>query len=110
VNDLLRAGPRLATSLPVALRFPDADPSEGWGRIIDISVSGVRLETRWRIEVGQAVYLTFVPHGEMRLENLRARVIRTEWEDGYYVAGLAFDATVDPTFLREALVLLMSRT
>lgn len=105
----VRAAPRLSTSLPVALQFAEAAPSQGWGRILDLSMSGVRLETRWPLKVGQAVYLTFEPQNEVRLENLRARVVRLMWEEGYYVAGLAFDETVDQAYLREALILLMSR-
>lgn len=103
-----RSSPRLSTSIPVALAFPDAEPSQGWGRIIDLSLGGARLETRSTLKVGQAVYLTFEPHHEMRLENLRARVVRAQWEDGYYVAGLAFDENVDQSYLKEALVLLMT--
>jgi len=105
----LRVGPRLATSLAVALRFPDAEPGEGWGRLIDLSIGGVKMETRWPLKIGQSLYLTFVPHHEMRLENLRARVLRVNWEEGYYVAGLAFDESVDQTYLKEALVVLMTK-
>src|SRR5688572_3436571 len=97
-----REGPRLAASLPVAIRFPDADHTEGWGRILDISTTGVKLESRWSHKVGQAVYLTFMPQSDMRLENLRARVVRVSWEEGYYVAGLVFDESVDQAYLREA--------
>ncbi len=108
MNDL-RAGPRLSTSLPVILQFPDGVPTEGWGRILDLSLSGVKLESRWPLKVGQAVYITFEPQHEMRLENLRARVVRVQWEEGYYVAGLSFDESVDQAYLREALISLMSR-
>lgn len=105
----MRSGPRLSSSLPVLLRFPDADPPDGWGRIQDLSLTGVKLETRWPLKAGQAVYVTFEAQNEMRLENLRARVVRVAWEEGYYVAGLAFDETVDQAYLREALILLMSK-
>lgn len=109
MTDALRESPRLAASLPVLIRFPDADPSEGWGRLIDISVTGARLESRWPHRVGQSVYLTFSVRPEMRLENLRAKVVRAGWEDGYYEAALVFDDTVDQDYLREALVALLNR-
>lgn len=104
----VRSGPRLATTLPVALRFPDVDPPEAWGRMIDLSTSGVKLETRWPLKVGQAVYVTFYARAEMKLENLRARVVRVGWEEGYYIGGLAFDESVDQSYMREALMALMS--
>ncbi len=109
MNDDLdpRSGPRLSTSLPVALRFPDGDPPEGWGRLLDLSLNGAHLETRWPLKIGESVYLTFVPRSEMRLENLRAHVVRVEWEEGYYLAGLAFDESVDQAYLREALLALV---
>lgn len=105
----MRSGPRLAASLPVVLRFPDTNPPDGWGRILDLSLTGMKLETRWPLKVGQAVYVTFEPQNQTRLENLRARVVRVTWEEGYYVAGVAFDESVDQAYLREALILLMSK-
>jgi hypothetical protein len=75
---------------------------------VDLSVGGVRVETRWPLRVGQAVYVSFEPQKEMRLENLRARVVRVTWEDGYYIGGLAFDESVDQTYLGEALQILVS--
>jgi c-di-GMP-binding flagellar brake protein YcgR len=105
----LRASPRLATTLPVALQFPDADPPDGWGRLVDLSLGGAKLESRWPLKVGQAVYITFEPRSEMRLENLRARVVRVAWEEGYYAAGIAFDESVDQAYLREALNVLVNR-
>ena len=105
----LRSGPRLSTSLPVALQFPEAEPSEGWGRILDISLAGAKIETRCAFKAGQAVYLTFEARKEMHLENLRSRVVRVSWEEGYYEAGLTFEDSVDRAYLREALIVLMSR-
>ncbi|HOW29010.1 MAG TPA: PilZ domain-containing protein [Elusimicrobiota bacterium] len=104
-----RISPRLSTSLPVLLQFPESDVPEGWGRILDLSMSGVRVETRWNLKIGQVVYITFVPQSEMRLDNLRARVVRFTWEDGYFVGGLVFDESVDQAYLREVLMYLVSR-
>jgi hypothetical protein len=106
----LRSGPRLATTLPVAVRFPDVEPSEGWGRIIDLSTTGVKLETRWPLKIGQSVYLSFAPYHDMKLENLRAQVVRVDWEEGYYVGAMIFDGSVDQGYLKDALVALMSRS
>ncbi len=105
----LRGSPRLSTTLPVALRFPDTENPEGWGRIIDLSPTGVKLETRWPLKVGESVYLTFIPTHELRLENLRAQVLRVDWEDGYFIGGMIFDASVDQNYLKDALVALMTK-
>jgi hypothetical protein len=104
-----RKGLRLDMSLPCALGFPDMDPPEGWGRLLNLSTTGAKVESRWPMKIGQAVYLTFIPQGDMRLENLRARVVRVQWEDGYYIGGLIFDESVDQNYLREALVVLVNQ-
>lgn len=104
-----RSAPRVAVSLPVALRFPDGEPAEGWGRILDLSVAGVRLESRFPHRVGQSVQLTFFPVSKVALQNLPAKVVRVSWESGYYVAGLAFDPAVDKGHLKLALMTLISR-
>ncbi len=95
-------------SLPVALDFPEKDPAQGWGRLLDLSPTGARLETRWPLKAGQTVYLTLNPRREIRLENLRSRVVHVDWEEGYYVAGLLFDESVDQGYLKEVLVMLMT--
>jgi hypothetical protein len=103
-----RSGPRIAASVPVALRFPDGHPPEGWGRMMDLSAAGMKVETRWPLKVGQPVYLSFAPRSPLRLENLRARVVRVGWEDGYYIGGLVFDESVDQAYLKETLIALMT--
>jgi hypothetical protein len=104
-----REGPRLAASLPVALRFPEGDNTEGWGRLLNLSSSGVKLETRWPLRIGQPLYLTFDAQSEMRLSNLRARVVRVGWDEGYYEGALAFDESVDRAYLKEAIAVLLNR-
>lgn len=104
-----RASVRLSLNIPVALHIPKGKFTEGWGRILDISTNGLQIETRTQIKIGQVVYLTFVPHGDLRLENLRARVVRVGWEEGYYIAGLYFDDSVDRSYLREALVIILNK-
>jgi hypothetical protein len=104
-----RDGPRLATSLPVAFHFPESDPSAGWGRILNLSVGGLKVETRWPLRIGQSVYVTFVPRSEMRLDNLRAKVVRLSWEEGYYEGALEFDNSVDRAYLQEAIQALLNK-
>jgi len=96
-------------SVPVTLRFPQGPSDEGWGRIKSITIDNVKIKTRHKIKVGQSVYLTFIPQGDIRVENLRARIVHILWDEGYYIADLFFDDSVDKSYLREALVIILNR-
>ncbi len=90
-----RKSPRLSVSIPVMIHFIDSDSVDGWGRIVDISTEGVRLETRWLLKTGEHVAVS-LPYGYQKdSENLKAKVVHVRWDEGYYVAGLLFDASVD---------------
>jgi hypothetical protein len=101
-----RVAPRFSTSLPVGIRFPSGDHREGWGRILNISAGGVLLETRFPIKVGAVVYLTFTLRTGSRLENIRSRVVRVAFEEGYAQCGLQFDDLVDADTLRDVVATL----
>ena len=77
--------------------------------MLNLSMTGAKVETRWPMKMGRPVYVTFSPRGGLRLENLRARIVRVQWEDGYYIGGLIFDESVDQNYLREALVVLINQ-
>jgi hypothetical protein len=94
---------RFSTSVPVGLRFATGRFKEGWGRIINLSVEGLLLETRFPMKVAGVVYVTFSLKDGARFENLRARIIRAHYEEGYTVAGIAFDEVVDHETLRDVL-------
>ena len=102
-----RTSPRLTTSIPVGLRFPLGRIHEGWGRIINLNASGLLLETRFPLKVASVIYTTFTLKDGARFENLRARVIRLNYEEGYYVAGIAFDDLVDQETLRDVIASLV---
>jgi hypothetical protein len=92
---------RFATSIPVGLRFPQGSIREGWGRILNLSPEGLMLETRFPMRVSGVVYATFTLRDGVVFQNLRARVIRATFDDGYYEAGIAFDDLVDQETLRD---------
>jgi len=98
-----RTTPRFSTSVPVGLRFSSGSVKEGWGRIINLNASGLLLETRFVLKVAGVVYVTFSLREGAKFENLRAHVIRVSYEDGYYVAGVAFDDVVDKETLRDVI-------
>ncbi|MFN0117043.1 MAG: PilZ domain-containing protein [Elusimicrobiota bacterium] len=94
---------RFSTSIPVGLQFPDGPYKEGWGRICNLSPEGLLMETRYPVKVAGVVYVTFSLKDGARFNNLRSRVIRVSYEDGYYFAGLAFDDVVDHETLRDVI-------
>lgn len=101
-----RQNPRLSTSTPVGLRFPAGEFKEGWGRILNLSPEGLLFETRFPVKVADVIYVTFSLKDGAKFENLRAHVIRAQYEDGYFLAGMAFDDVVDQDTLREVLAAL----
>ena len=101
-----RTSPRFSTSIPVGLRFPSGKHKEGWGRILNLSPEGLLLETRFPVRVAGVVYATFSLRDGTVFENLRARVIRVSYQEGYYQAGIAFDDVVDQETLRDVIAAL----
>jgi len=94
---------RYATSVPVGIQFPKGDHKEGWGRIENISAAGIMIETRYRLKVGDVLYVTFSLKDGIRFDNLRARAVRVVYEEGYYVAGISFDEVVDQETLKDVI-------
>ena len=101
-----RKASRFSTSIPVGLRFPQGSVAEGWGRILNLSPEGLLLETRFPLKVSGVVYATFALRDGVQFQNLRARVIRATFVDGYYEAGIAFDDLVDQETLRDVIAAL----
>ena len=97
---------RFTTSIPVGLRFPSGSEREGWGRILNLSPEGLLLETQFPLKVAGVLYTTFALRDGIQFKNLRARIIRVAFEDGYYVAGIAFDDVVDHETLRDVIAAL----
>ena len=94
---------RLTSSIPVGLRFSQGDHKEGWGRILNLSPEGLLLETRFPLKIAGVIYATFSLKDGARFNNLRARVIRVVYEEGYYIAGIAFDDVVDKETLGDVI-------
>ena len=101
-----RRTPRFTTSIPVGLRFPTGSDKEGWGRILNLSPEGLLLETRFPLKVGGVVYVSFLLKAGLEFENLRARIIRVSYQEGYHMAGIAFDDVVDHETLRDVIAAL----
>ncbi len=97
---------RFSTSIPVGLRFPEGRAKEGWGRILNLSPEGLLIETAFQMKVAGVVYVTFSLKDGAHLENLRARIIRSTYKEGYYLAGIAFDDVVDQETLRDVIAAL----
>lgn len=97
---------RFTTSIPVGLRFPAGRFQEGWGRILNLSPEGLLLETRFPVKVAGVLYASFSLRDGAQFQNLRARVIRVALEDGYFMAGIAFDDVVDHETLRDVIAAL----
>lgn len=97
---------RFSTSIPVGLRFPEGPSKEGWGRILNLSPEGLFMETAFPMKVAGVVYVTFALKDGARFENLRARIIRATYEEGYYRAAIAFDDVVDQETLRDVIAAL----
>ena len=64
------------------------------------------LETRFPLKVAGVIYVTFSLKDGAHFENLRARAIRVSYEDGYFIAGIAFDDAVDQETLRDVIAAL----
>ena len=94
---------RYRISIPVGIQFPRGVHREGWGRILNISPEGLMIETRFSLRVGDVIYATFSMADGSNFENLRARIVRSVSEDGYYIAGMAFDEVVDLETLRDVI-------
>jgi len=97
---------RFSTSIPVGLRFPNGPSKEGWGRILNLSPEGLLIQTSFQMKVAGVVYVTFALKDGARFENLRARIIRSAYEEGYHLAGIAFDDVVDQETLRDVIAAL----
>ena len=95
---------RISCSIPVLLRFVSREPAEGWGTIYDISMGGIKLETRSPISDGETIFLSFVLGGDYVFENTRGKVVRVLEQNGYFIAGIEFYLLMDRNHLREGLL------
>lgn len=94
---------RMSCSVPVILRFIARETRESWGTIYDISLGGLKLETRMPLTNGEMLFLSFVLGDNYLFENTRGTVVRVSSHDGYFTAGIQFSLPIDRTHLRDGL-------
>lgn len=93
---------RISCYIPVLIRVPGKIPQEGWGIIRDISLGGLRLETRYPLVVGETIYTTFSFSQNFSFVNTRSKVLRIGKSGVYNICGLEFEMLVDREHLRNA--------
>lgn len=94
---------RISCSIPALLRFPSGSIQDGWGVIYDISLGGIKLETRSPISKGDIVYVSFNVSDNLIFENMRGRAVRVLQEGVYFVVGVEFDLAIDKNHLKEGI-------
>lgn len=110
MGEEVRRHHRIMTFIPVGIHFATGNPAEGWGRIRNVSVGGVELETHFVLKNGQKIYLSFSIEGWVFVfQHVPARVVRAKNILGAYSAGISFEDELDREHLREALVYLVNR-
>lgn len=88
-----RKDPRLDTLLLIHLETYDGDAvaGQGMGRTIDISRSGVRLETRFPINAPEKSLILVAIGVRNEVVEIKARIVRTsDPEPGVYHYGIQF--------------------
>ncbi|MFH1368725.1 MAG: PilZ domain-containing protein [Elusimicrobiota bacterium] len=98
---------RISCSVPVLVRVTKGEPAEAWGIIYDISLVGIKLETRKELENKETVFLSFTLGQNFIFENARGTVVRVSKNAGYSMVGIEFDLAVDKNHLKDALVSLI---
>lgn len=94
---------RISCSVPVLIRVTSGEPAEAWGIIYDISLVGIKIETRRELEKNDAVFVSFELANNFIFENTKGKVVRSSEYEGYYTIGLEFDNILDKNHLKDAL-------
>jgi hypothetical protein len=81
---------------------------DGWGVIQDISMGGIRIETRTPFQPGQEVFMSFSISENFVFTNVRCAVKRVVKDGLYYLCGLEFVNVTDREHLKDALEYLAS--
>ena len=96
---------RVSCYIPILFRFIESTPKDGWGVILDISLGGIKAETRTAVTEGQTVFVTFALSEEFNFVNAKCRVQRTVQDGIYYICGIKFSDSMDKQHLHNALQL-----
>ena len=79
---------------------------DNWGIIHNLSLGGLKIETRTPVRVGERVSLSFSISNNFTFVNAVGIVKRVEFEDYYYTCGIEFESLVDRKHLQDALIFL----
>ena len=96
---------RISCYIPIMLRFLGNNPPDGWGVIQDISLGGVKIETRSPVRDGQIVFISFSLSDEFNFLNTKGIMCRVTQNGIYYTCGIRFVDSIDKQHLANALQL-----
>jgi hypothetical protein len=96
---------RISCYIPILFRFIESNPKDGWGVIHDISLGGIKAETRTVVKEGQTVYISFSISEEFNFVNAKCLIQRTVQDGIYYICGIKFTDSIDKQHLHNALQL-----
>ncbi len=103
IQEWRRKHARISCYIPVLIRAPGKTPQEGWGIIRDISLGGIRLETRYPLVIGDTFYVTFAFSQNFSFVNTKSKVRRVGKSGVYNICGIEFESLVDIEHLHNAL-------
>ncbi|MBN1621334.1 MAG: PilZ domain-containing protein [Endomicrobiales bacterium] len=96
---------RISCYIPILLRFLGGNPPDGWGVILDISLGGLKIETRTPLKDGQIVFVSFSISEEFNFINVKGVTRRIIQNGIYYNSGIRFVDSIDKQHLQNALQL-----
>ena len=80
----------------------------GWGMIRNVSVRGAEMATRFPVQVGRKILLSFQVGRDNRFDDLPAKIIQIRKNGVYRFCGMDFGEKVDYAVLHKALKTLMA--
>ena len=96
---------RISCFIPILLRFLGNNPQDGWGVILDISLGGLKIETRSPLSDGQVVFVSFSIADDFNFVNAKCMVRRMVQNGVYFMSGIRFVNSIDKQHLLNALQL-----
>lgn len=110
VNEWRRKYTRMACFLPSYINYSvlinvktDNKNLDGWGVVQDISMGGIKIETRVPLRKGQVIFISFTIGENFNFVNTKC-VVKRIFQDGiYYICGLEFVSLSDRQHLKDAL-------
>jgi len=110
VNEWRRKHARISCFVPSLVRYPvlvqyqsDRGLSDGWGVIHDISLGGLKFESRSELRKSQKVFISFTISDDFTFTNTPGIITRIIKKGIYYTYGVRFESLVDQKHLEDAL-------